>query len=121
MDDEEFIREIAAELLSHLGYEVDLAVEGKEAIDLYKKAMDGGKPYDVVIMDLTIPGGMGGKEAIVELKEIDPHVKAIVSSGYANDPILADHKKYGFIGMVPKPYKIEELSKALHESIDRTS
>jgi DNA-binding NarL/FixJ family response regulator len=72
-------------------------------------------------MDLTIPGGMGGKEAIVELKEIDPNVKAIVSSGYANDPILADHKKYGFIGMVPKPYKIEELSKALHESIDRTS
>ena len=121
MDDEEFIREIADELLSHLGYEVDLAVEGKEAIDLYKKAMDGGKPYDVVIMDLTIPGGMGGKEAIVELKKIDPNVKAIVSSGYANDPILADCKKYGFIGMVPKPYKIEELSKALYASIDRTS
>jgi PAS domain S-box-containing protein len=121
MDDEEFIREIAAELLSHLGYEVDLAVEGKEAIDLYKKAMDGGKPYDVVIMDLTIPGGMGGKEAIVELKEIDPNVKAIVSSGYANDPILADYKKYGFTGMVPKPYKIEELSKALHEAIGKTS
>ncbi len=121
MDDEEFIREIADELLSHLGYEVDLAVEGKEAIDFYKKAMDGGKPYDVVIMDLTIPGGMGGKETIVELKKIDPNVKAIVSSGYANDPILADYKKYGFTGMVPKPYKIEELSKALHEVIGKTS
>jgi nitrogen-specific signal transduction histidine kinase/CheY-like chemotaxis protein len=121
MDDEEFIREIANELLSHLGYEVDLAVDGKEAIDLYRKSMESGKPYDVVIMDLTIPGGMGGMETIVELKKIDPDVKAIVSSGYANDPILADYKKYGFMGMVPKPYKIEELSKALYASIDRTS
>jgi PAS domain S-box-containing protein len=117
MDDEEFVREIANELLIHLGYEVDLAKDGTEAIDLYKKAMDSGNPYDVVIMDLTIPGGMGGKEAIIELKKVDPNIKAIVSSGYANDPILADYRKYGFAGMVPKPYKIEELSKVLHETI----
>ena len=117
MDDEEFVREIASELLTHLGYEVDLAVEGKEAIDLYKKALAGDRPYDVVVMDLTIPGGMGGKQAIVKLKEIDPDVKAIVSSGYANDPILADYKKYGFAGVVPKPFNISELSEVLHEII----
>jgi DNA-binding NarL/FixJ family response regulator len=71
-------------------------------------------------MDLTIPGGMGGKDAIIQLKAIDPEVKAIVSSGYANDPILADHEEYGFKGTVPKPYKIEKLSRVLHEVLKKT-
>jgi PAS domain S-box-containing protein len=120
MDDEEFVREIATELLTHLGYDVDVTVDGKEAIDKYTEALQAGNPYDAVIMDLTIPGGMGGKDAIIQLKAIDPEVKAIVSSGYANDPILADHEEYGFKGTVPKPYKIEKLSRVLHEVLKKT-
>jgi len=73
--------------------------------------------FDVIIMDLTIPGGMGGKEAIGKLLEVDPWVKAIVSSGYSNDPIMSEYRKYGFRGVATKPYKIEELSKILHEVI----
>jgi len=120
MDDEEFVRQIATELLQHLGYTVVTAKEGKEALELYKKGLESGKPFTAVIMDLTIPGGMGGKKAIHELKKIDPNAKTIVSSGYANDMILAKFKEYGFDGMVPKPYKVEELSQTLHQVITQT-
>ena len=113
MDDEEIVRNVAGEMLKHLGYAVEFAGDGAEAIELYKKARESDKPFDAVIMDLTVPGGMGGKEAINKLLEIDPHVKVIVSSGYSNDPVLAEFRKYGFTGMVTKPYNIEELSKIL--------
>jgi PAS domain S-box-containing protein len=114
MDDEEIVRKVAGEMLKSIGYEVSFARDGAEAIELYKEARKSSKPFDVVVMDLTVPGGMGGKEAIKRLLEIDPEVKAIVSSGYSNDPIMADFKKYGFSGVVAKPYKVKELSKTLH-------
>ena len=120
MDDEQYVREIAAELLQYLGYTVETAKEGREALVLYKKSMKDGERYKVVIMDLTVPGGMGGKEMIQELKKLDPEAKTIVSSGYANDPILAQFEKYGFDGMVPKPYKLEELAETLHQVIAGT-
>jgi DNA-binding NarL/FixJ family response regulator len=82
--------------------------------------MKDGERYKVVIMDLTVTAGMGGKEMIQELKKLDPEAKTIVSSGYANDPILAQFEKYGFDGMVPKPYKVEELSETLHQVIKGT-
>src|SRR3972149_4833894 len=90
MDDEKIVRDIAGKILSHLGHDVTVTREGMEAIDLYKKAKEAGKPFDVVIMDLTIQGGMGGKEAIKELLGIDPEAKVIVSSGFSNDPIMAN-------------------------------
>jgi signal transduction histidine kinase/CheY-like chemotaxis protein len=117
MDDEEMVRNIAERILCNCGYKVEFAKNGTEAVELYKKAEESGKCFDVVIMDLTIPGGMGGKKAIKLLKELDPDIKAIVSSGYSNDPIMADFKKYGFRGALIKPYKINELIEAIQKVI----
>ncbi|MBI5047883.1 MAG: response regulator [Deltaproteobacteria bacterium] len=117
MDDEALIRELLNELLSHIGYAVELAKDGSETIEKYRKAVKSGCPFDAVIMDLTIPGGIGGKEAIKQLLEIDPNTKAIVSSGYSNDPIMAEYKNYGFKGVVAKPYDLKKLSDILHNVI----
>ncbi len=113
MDDDEFVRSISGDMLRELGYEVEFSNDGSQAIETYVKARESLRPFDAVIMDLTIPGGMGGKEAIKKLKQVDPTVKAIVSSGYSTDPILADFKTYGFKGVIVKPYEINELSEAL--------
>ncbi len=115
VDDEALIRDIAGKLLSHMGYDVTFAKGGAEAVKRYQKAMESGKTFDAVIMDLTIPGGMGGKEAVQHLLKIDPEVNAIVSSGYSNDPVMSDFRKYGFKGVVIKPYKLDELGKALQK------
>ncbi len=113
MDDEEFVRDICVHILTRLGYEVDFAKDGNEAIDIYGRETREGKPFDLVIMDLTIPGGLGGKEAVVKLQRIDPHAKVIVSSGYSVDPIMSDYKKYGFCGVINKPYNTNEVSEVV--------
>jgi PAS domain S-box-containing protein len=117
MDDDEMVREANRRMLNFLGYEVEFAKEGTEAIELYQKAKDSGKPFDAVILDLTIPGGLGGNEIIQKLLEMNPQVKALVSSGYLDDPVMADFKKWGFKGVVPKPYKVEELDRVLQDVI----
>lgn len=117
MDDEEMLSESIANLLGHMGYMVETARDGTEAIELYKKAKGAGRPFDVVVMDLTIPGGMGGKEAIKRLRGIDPDVKAVVSSGYSSDSVMADFASHGFNGVVVKPYRIEELVETLNKVI----
>ena len=109
MDDESFIRDLLTRLFTHFGYEVDSAADGETAVTMYRTAYEAKRPYDVVIMDLVIPGGIGGREAIVQLREIDPDVCALVSSGYSNDPIMSNYDQYGFAEAVAKPYKNEEL------------
>lgn len=115
MDDEEIVRDAVISLLLFLGYEADTAEEGAMALQMYEDARLMGRSYDVVIMDLTIPGGMGGREAVRRLKELDPDALAIVSSGYFTDPIMANYQEYGFDGVIPKPYQIEELGRTLKE------
>ena len=115
MDDDEAIRNVTEKILMELGYEVRCAADGAETITLYQEAARMGRPFDAVIMDLTIPGGMGGKEAIRQLLSIDPQATAIVSSGYSNDPIMSEFEKYGFRGVATKPYRIEKLSWVLHD------
>ncbi len=117
MDDEEIVRSAATGLIESLGYEVVLALDGAEAIRLYSEAIDSGNLIDAVIVDLTVPGGMGGKEAIGRLLEIDPDVKVIVSSGYSSDPIMANFREYSFKGCLAKPYRLVDLGKVLHEGI----
>ncbi len=113
MDDDDSIRLLAGEMLSMMGYEILTARDGAEAIELYRTAMKSDRPFNAVILDLTVPGGMGGKETIERLTRIDPKVKAIVSSGYSNDPIMADHEAYGFVGVVAKPYTTKQLTETL--------
>jgi PAS domain S-box-containing protein len=113
MDDEEFIRDLAIQMLSEIGYEVSVANDGNQAIEMYRQAKKSRDPFDIVIMDLTVPGGMGGKEAIRKLKKLDPNVKALVSSGYSNDPVMSNFRDYGFQGVVKKPYRIQDMSDAL--------
>lgn len=117
MDDEAMICKLASELLTYLGYEVDFVRDGTEAVKRYKQAMDSKKPFDAVILDLTVKGGMGGKEAIQKLTKIDPHVVAILSSGYCNDPGITDFGQYGFKGVVTKPYTMSELGEKLNQVI----
>lgn len=113
MDDDESVRRVASKMLTELGFEVVLADDGKKAIQLYIERLQSGKKTDAVILDLTVPGGMGGEETIKQLKVIDPKVKAFVSSGYAHGPIMAQSQQFGFIDVIPKPYEINELKKML--------
>jgi len=117
MDDDEIIRELLSEFLAQLGYEAESVHDGKEAIKAYTEAMEDDNPFTAVIMDLTIQGGMGGKEAIKLLLEADPEAKAIVSSGYSNDPVVSNYKEFGFSGYLNKPYKVPMLSKVLDDII----
>ncbi|MCL6584402.1 MAG: PAS domain S-box protein [bacterium] len=117
MDDQEMIRNMARQMLTRLGYRVEFASHGEEAIRLFRQAKESKDPFCAVILDLTIPGGMGGKETIQKLREIDPEVRAIASSGYSNDPIMTEYQKYGFKGIVSKPYEIKELSEVLQRVI----
>ena len=107
--DGEMIREIITGMLQGHGYLIETADEGKQAIEMYKESMDAGKPFDCVIMDLIIPGGIGGKEAIKGILKLDPKAKAIISSGYVDDLVMANYADYGFKGVGVKPYTLHQL------------
>ncbi len=114
MDDEDSVRLLLEEMLGHLGYEVESVPDGDLAITRYKQAQANREGYSAVILDLTIPGGLGGKDTLQQLRLIDPDVRAIVASGYSNDPLLSQYSSFGFLGMVAKPFQLGELSEVLH-------
>ncbi|QEM68195.1 PAS domain S-box protein [Geobacter sp. FeAm09] len=113
MDDDEMILDLATKMLHLLGYRVTTCTTGEEAVSRYRAAQESGTPFDVVIMDLTVPGGMGGKETARVILELDPAARLVVSSGYSSDPIMAHYQEYGFCGAVIKPYRMKELAEAL--------
>jgi CheY-like chemotaxis protein len=117
MDDEQMIREIAGEMLNHLGYAVEMSPDGIDAVDRYRHSLESGRPFDAVLLDLTVRGGMGGEEALRKIMAIDPQVKGIVSSGYSDNPIVTDYKRFGFTGAIAKPYNIKELGEELERVI----
>lgn len=119
MDDQETILAMTGRMLEYMGYEAAFATDGAEAVFLYQKALQEGRGFDLVILDLTVPGGMGGAGTIPELLKIDPDVKAVVSSGYSNDPIMANFQDYGFCGVVPKPFTVADLASLLSKIFDR--
>ncbi len=110
MDDEADVRETTGKVLTKLGYVVAFAKSGEEAVELYRKEKEAGSGFDLVIVDLVVPGRMGGEDAVRRLLEVDPHVKVIVSSGYSTHPVVEDFRNHGFAGAVNKPYRLRELS-----------
>ena len=109
MDDEDVVRTVAKEMIAAFGHEVEGAEDGSEAIELFSKAKEEGRPFDLIILDLTVKGGMGGEEVIAKIRAIDPNVKAVVSSGYADSSVVANYLTYGFAAVLNKPYKINAL------------
>lgn len=119
MDDQKIVRKALRRMLERIGYQTEFATDGKEALEKYKEALEIKKPFDAVILDLTIPGGMGGKETIKKILKLDPDVKAIVASGYSNDSVMANYKNYGFKGIITKPFDMNELSKVISQIIEK--
>jgi CheY-like chemotaxis protein len=113
MDDEEPIRMMTQALLERLGLHVKVTCDGDEAVREYAMARSAGQPYDVVIFDLTVPGAMGGADAMREILKLDPAARGIVSSGYSSDPVMANFRAHGFRGSVPKPYRIADISRTI--------
>jgi len=117
MDDDLLVREVLNGMLLQLGYRTETCSRGEEAIELYQKAMTEGDPFALVILDLTIPGGKGGVQTVRELKEIDPDIRAIVSSGYSTDPVLSDPMRFGFICRLAKPFTMTVLSQRMKTAL----
>jgi signal transduction histidine kinase/ActR/RegA family two-component response regulator len=117
MDDEEIVRDIAREVLDFMGYEVETCIDGRQAVERFRLARELNVPFDVVILDLTIPGGMGGRETAGHILEIDPAAVLIVSSGYSNDPVVANYGQHGFSGVVSKPFTASSLARELERVI----
>ena len=120
MDDQMVILETARIILGEVGCDVDAVADGGEALRCYRQSLDDGSPYQVVILDLTVPGGMGGQETVEKLRELDPQVCAVVSSGYSSDPAFANYEKYGFAAALPKPYRRDELIRLIDKLMPHT-
>lgn len=121
MDDDAIVKSAMGNLLVSIGYEVETCGDGWEVLDVYEKAMREQKPFDAVIIDLIISDGLGGKKTIQKLLELDPEVKGVVSSGFSGEINLTEYKKYGFVDVIEKPYKIEKLDEILTAIIGKKS
>ena len=120
MDDQESILKMGERMLNGMGYDTVAVKDGLKAIKVYREAFESDKPFDLVILDLTVPGGLGGAETMPELLKTDPDVKAVVSSGYSNDPVMANYRDYGFTGIIPKPYTKSQMADILNEILGNT-
>jgi len=118
MDDQQMLREATGLMLASLGYEAALAEDGETAVAMYREAMEGGRKFDLVILDLVIPGGIGGKEVVGMLRQLDPELKAVISSGYTNDPVVENYARYGFDDALSKPYSLSELGDKLDKMLN---
>jgi PAS domain S-box-containing protein len=117
MDDEQMILDIVSRMLGHLGYEVTTCTDGSQAIAAFAKAKSHGEPFDIVMMDLVIPNGVGGQDAVHTIKKIDPNARVVASSGHLEHPVMLDHAKFGFSAVLEKPYKLEKLQQVIETVI----
>jgi CheY-like chemotaxis protein len=119
MDDEQVILDVIHEVLQFLGYDATFARDGVAAIEIYSREKTNGRPFDLVILDLTVPDGMGGKEAFEKLRKVDPTVKVVISSGFTDDPMMAEFAKFGLDGILAKPYRINDIKVLLERMIQK--
>lgn len=119
LDDEKSVRRVMVKMLEQQGYSVCQSASGEEAVECYTAEFNKGTPFNLVITDLTLPGGMGGLKAAEAIKKIDPKAKFIVASGYTSDPVIGDFDHYGFLGRIIKPYKIEELAEVVSDVLNK--
>jgi PAS domain S-box-containing protein len=117
VDDDDAVRRACAKMLEKLGHEVRCTSDGREALALYERCRDDGESFDVVVLDMTIPGGLGGTEAVKALLDVDPTARVVASTGYADDPVLANYADYGFVGILPKPYTLDQLSDTIADAL----
>ena len=117
MDDEEIVADIAQQMLMYLGYDAHVVEAGEQAVKDYKEAYEAGEPYALVIMDLNIPQGMGGIEAVKRILDIDKNAKVVVSSGYSGDPIMQAYNEYGFVASIGKPFDIKGLQTVIENAL----
>ena len=117
MDDQKMVRDAVATMLSVLGYECEATHDGAIAVDRYVEARKNGRPFDAVILDLTVPGGLGGADTLSQLLEIDPDVRAIAASGYADDDVMANYLDYGFRAVIAKPFELELLQEVVQQAM----
>lgn len=115
MEDDIFLRDVTGRMLKKAGYDVETAGDGAEAVELFRSERDAGRPFDVVILDLTVSDGMGGSDAIEKIRGVDPDIKAIVSSGHAGSTVLFRFREYGFHGVLRKPYEMNELIETVRQ------
>ncbi len=113
MDDEEVIRRVTQRALAPAGCDVEVAGSGEEAISRWRAAREAGRPFDLAVLDLTVPGGMGGQETLAALRALDPAIRAIVSSGYSSSAVLADYRAHGFVAAITKPWTAEQLRRVV--------
>jgi CheY-like chemotaxis protein len=119
MDDEQVILDVTQEVMRFLGYDVMFAKNGTSAIELYQNEKTSGHPFDLVILDLSVPDGMGGKEAFEKIRTLDPHAKVVISSGYTDDPMMTDYASFGLAGILAKPYRITDIKTLLETMIGK--
>jgi two-component system, cell cycle sensor histidine kinase and response regulator CckA len=119
LDDDDLLRKATSRFLGKVGYEVESARDGLDVVERYQKADQSGRPFDLVILDLSVPGGMGGEETLRKLREYDPGVKAIVTSGYPENPVMLDFENRGFTGVMAKPYSVQDLSRTVRSVLNR--
>ena len=121
MDDEQMILDIVSRMLTHLGYEVKTCTDGAQAIAAFAKAKSNGESFDVVLMDLVIPNGVGGQDAVHTIRKIDPNARVIASSGHLDHAVMIEHKAHGFVASLEKPYKLERLQQVIEQVIEAGS
>ena len=119
LDDDELVRNVTRRMLERWGFEVVVVAEGRSAVDRYGDRLRSGRPFDLVVLDLTIVGGMGGRQAFTEMRQLDPHVRAIVASGYSDDPILAHYREAGFAAALAKPFRSADFAQAVNAAFGR--